>query len=363
MKDRKRICETLCAVNLVLLFLNVATAQPVRPRKPTAPVVKPQERPATTAPTRAQVEAMSELIRNVRVAVGTRTVTISFSTFPNTVPLVELAAVKPKLGGDGRWAFPVNSGSITRPAGGDKANGNYRVDMNQELEPGSTYYYIISTSSNASSNAQRAQTTGKLSSNPATYVVRYRGFRCDETTDGPGSDEIYVIIAASFVDSAGRPGTVTEKHPDAILEDVGNGEVFGDAGRNLYQGRLQNLLLTVTVMEHDQGNPNEYRNAVDTAVVGAYATLVSTYPFLLFTEPLTGFPLSGSLLNVSAAVEGVLGAGDDVIGTTTRLISTDEMRRLANEPSSEDGGTQFNFFTEHRGHGGVYRVYFDVVAK
>lgn len=362
MKNLTRICETLCAFGLVLLFINLASAQPARTRKPAAPVVKPEEKPAT-APTRSQVEAMSELIRNVQVAVGTRTVTISFSTFPNVVPLVELAAVKPRLGGDGRWGFPANSGSITRPAGGDKANGNYRVDMNQELEPGSTYYYIISARSDATSNAQRAQTTGRLSSNPPTYLVRYRGFRCDKTTDGPGSDEIYVIVAASFADPVGRPGTVTERHPHTILEDVSNNQIFGDAGRHVYQGRPQNLLLTVTVMEHDQGDPNEYRNAVNTAVVGAYGTLVSTYPFLLFTEPLTGFPLSGSLLNVSAAVEGVLGAGDDVIGTTTRLISTDEMRRMANEPSSTDGDTRYNFFTVHRGHGGVYRVYFDVIAK
>jgi len=359
MKYLQRICETLCAFGLLLLFVNLAVAQPARMRKPTAPVVRPEEKPAT-APSRAEVEAMTELIRNVQVAVGTRTVTISFSTFANTVPLVELAPVKPRLGRDGRWGFPANSGSITRPAGGDKANGNYRVDMNQELEPGSTYYYIINA---RTSNAQRVQTTGTLSLNPATYVVRYRGFRCDKKTDGPGSDEIYVIIAASFADPAGRPGTVTEKHPDAILEGVSSGEIFVDAGRNVYQGRPQNVLLTVAVMEHDQGDPYEYRNAVNTAVVGAYGALVATYPFLLFTEPLSGFPISGSMLKVSSAVEGVLGAGDDVIGTTARLISTDDMRRMANAPSSSDGGTQYNFFTVHRGHGGVYRVYFDVVAR
>lgn len=235
--------------------------------------------------------------------------------------------------------------------------------MNQELEPGTTYYYIISARNNTSSNALRAQTTGKLSSNPATYLVRYRGFRCDKTTDGPGSDEIYVIIAASFADSAGRPVTATEKHPDEIIGDVDNGEIFGEAGRNVYQGRPQNLLLTVTVMEHDQGDPYEYRNAVNTAVVGAYAKLVSAYPPLLFADPLTGYPVSRAVLNFSAAVEGALGAGDDVIGTTTRLISTDEMRGMANQPSSDDRGTHYNFFTEHRGHGGVYRVYFDVVAQ
>ena len=362
MKDLKRNCKTLCAFGLVLSFWNFGMAQRVRPRKPNETVIKQEEKPVT-APTRAEVEIMSELIRNVRVAVGTRAVTISFSTFPNTVPLVELASVEPKLGPDGRWGFPAGSRSITRPAGGDKANGNYRVDMNQELEPASTYYYIISARSNSTANATRAQTTGKLTANPATYVVRYRGFRCDETTDGPGSDEIYVIVAASFADSSGRPGTITEQHPGAIIENVSKGQTVGDTGRTVYQGRPQNLVLTVTLMEHDHGNPYEYRNAVNAAVIGAYAKLVTTYPPLLFADPLTGFPVSRAMLNLSTAVEGVLGAGDDVIGTTTRLISTEEMRSLANQPSAVDGGTHYNFFTEHRGHGGVYRVYFDVVAK
>ena len=32
-------------------------------------------------------------------------------------------------------------------------------------------------------------------------------------------------------------------------------------------------------------------------------------------------------------------------------------------PSSYEQGLQYNFFTEHRGHGAIYRLYFDIVRK
>ena len=105
MKDLKRITETLCLVCQVLLFANIVSAQRIRPRNPTEPVVKQEEKPMT-APTREQMETISELISHVQVAVGTRAVTISFSTFPNTVPLVELGSVQPKL--RRRWTLGIS---------------------------------------------------------------------------------------------------------------------------------------------------------------------------------------------------------------------------------------------------------------
>lgn len=360
--SKSNISKTLCLAGLVLMSCALTSAQVVRPRKPSQPVTKGEKKPYKTGPTRGELDTIVELIRHVQVGVGTQTVTISFSAVPNTVPLVELAKTQPRVV-DGRWQFPTGSGSVTRPAGGDKANGAYTVDMNQDLEPGSTYYYIISNQSDDSPNARRAQVTGKFSTNPANFLVRYRGFICEGKTDGPGADEIYAIISASFADPAGRPGTVTERHPAAIVEGVESGDVRTDPGRDIYQGKAQNLLLSITLMEHDDGDPYKYRNDFDRAVVGAYAKLVATYPQLLFTEPLTGSRLASALFGVSDAIERAFNPGDDVIGTTTRLITTDEMRSMANQPSTVERGIQYNFFTWHRGHGGIYRVYFDIIQK
>jgi hypothetical protein len=75
---------------------------------------------------------MESSIRDVRVAQNAQSVIISFSAFPNTVPLVELAKVQPRVGADRYWGFPPGSESVARPAGGDKDEGEYTVDMNQE---------------------------------------------------------------------------------------------------------------------------------------------------------------------------------------------------------------------------------------
>jgi len=231
--------------------------------------------------------------------------------------------------------------------------------MNQELEPGATYYYIISAKSDDSPNAQRTQITGQFSSNPATFLVRYRGFICQETTDGPGSDEIYAIVSVSYVDLWTGRTTSTGRHPHVTVEDVSNGDVHGDPGRNVYQGGAQNLLLTVTLMEHDEGDPYEYTEAVDHTVIGAFARLAISYPQLLLAGP----ELGDAMLSISDAVRGALGPGDDEIGTTTRLLTAEEMKSVANQPSSDEQSIPYNFFTEHRGRGGIYRVYFDVIPN
>ena len=50
-----------------------------------------------------------------------------------------------------------------------------------------------------------------------------------------------------------------------------------------------------------------------------------------------------------------------ILGVVTRTISGDELREMARSPNSVEKGIQYDFFTEHRGHGGVYRIFFDVI--
>ncbi len=361
MNHLKVSCKALFVVSLVLLFSAPASAQLVRPRKPSEPVIKPDEKPYKTAPKPAEREAMAEsIIRNVSISRSGQNVSISFTAFPNTVPLVEWGKVQPKFGADGRWAFPPGSGSVTRPAGGDKAKGEYSVDMNQELETGAMYYYIISATSE--DGVRRHQTTGDFPY-VARFLVRYRGFVCQDKTDGPGSDEIYAIVSASFPDPRGRPGTVTQTHPHVTVEGVDSGAVHGDAGRNVYEGGTTSLLLSVTLMEYDGGNPSGYRNAVDAAVVGAYSQVLRDNPQLKIGEALNGDELTSATFSISDATRKAVDVDDDVIGISTRLFTVGELVKMANGPPSYERGIQYNFFTEHRGHGGIYRVYFDVIPK
>ncbi len=318
-------------------------------------------------PTYREEDFRRPAVLEVSVIPTDQSVTISFKSYPNTVPLVEIAKVQPVRGADKRWGFPSGSGVITRPAGGDKANGKYTVDMNQELDPGVTYYYIISAKSDNSSSAERGQSTGKFRAKAAlqatSYEVRYRGFFSRETTTGPGNDEIYAIVSISFVYPTGGPGTFTGMHPAGIVRDVGSNEAHGDPGRMVYRGEPLNLLLTVTLMEHDQGDPQQYTKEVRLAVYNALNTL--NVPSLTTAVYLSLWFIKDAVTTVENAVNEVLGTGDDVISTTSRLITADEMKSMANRDGAKpsERGISYDFFTEHRGQGGIYKVYFDIIPK
>jgi hypothetical protein len=96
MKTLRYLYLLVYTFGLALLWSSVANAQLVRPRKPTEAAIKQEEKPYKPAPTRAEIEDMTEpLIRDVSVGSNVRNVTISFSAFPNTVPIVEIGSRKP----------------------------------------------------------------------------------------------------------------------------------------------------------------------------------------------------------------------------------------------------------------------------
>ncbi len=358
MKHLKDLNLVLCSVGLALLCSFAAGAQLVRPRKPTEPAIKQEEKPYKPAPTRAEIEDMSEpLIRNVSVGSNVRNVTISFSAFPNTVPIVELGSRKPIVGADRRWAFPTGSWSVARPAEGDKANGKYLVDMNQELEPG-TYYYIINTHSDETPNAKHAQTSGRFLIRSGLYLVRYKGFICDHTTDGPGSDEIYVAVTGVSPSNALEFSTTMEPR-SGVLEDVRSGRVYPGPGRVVSWGNDDSTpaYLSVMLMEHDYGDSDRIKLALETALGQGIAALAFNAPL----TQLTGAQLAHAMYGASIAAASSLDLNDDVIGVVTRTLSGEELREMARRPNAVEKGIQFDFFTEHRGHGGVYRIFFDVI--
>lgn len=358
MKSLKRSRASLYALGLAVLWSSAAHAQLVRPRKPTEPVIKQEEKPYKTAPTRTEIETMSKSeIRNISVGSNVRNVMISFSAFPNTVPVVEVGSRKPVIGADGRWAFPTGSWSVARPAGGDKAIGNYSVDMNQELESGS-YYYIINASNEDSSNAKRAQITGKFLIRSGLYLVRYKGFICDQTTDGPGSDEIYFSITGISPSNALEFSTSIEPR-SGVLEDVRTGKVHAGPGTVVSWGNDASTpaYLSVMLMEHDFGDEERIKLGLEAALGQRIAGLVFNTPL----TQLTGAQLAHAMYGASIAAATMLDLDDDIIGVVTRTLSGEELREMARRPNAVEKGIQYDFFTEHRGHGGVYRIFFDVI--
>lgn len=358
MKCCKRSRLALYALGLAMTWSFSSQAQLVRPRKPTEPAIKQEEKPYRTAPTRAEIENATESpIRGVSVGTNVRDVTISFSAFPNTVPIVEVGSRKPVVGADGRLSFPNGSWSVARPAGGDKAKGWYFVDMNQALEPGS-YYYIINAHSDESSNPKRAQTSGKFLVRSGLYLVRYKGFICDKTTDGPGSDEIFFSVTGVSPSNALEFSTSMEPR-SGVLEGVRSGQVHAGPGTVVSWGNDASTpaYLSVMLMEHDFDDAERVKLGLETVLGQRMASLAFNAPL----SQLTGAQLAHVMFGAAVAAATSLDLADDLIGVVTRTISGDELREMARSPNSVEKGIQYDFFTEHRGHGGVYRIFFDVI--
>jgi hypothetical protein len=121
-------------------------------------LIRGDAKPAGQAPDTADVPVITE----VAAALADQSVIFSFTTKPGSLPLVELATTLPVFGPDRRFAFQVGPGLIAHPADGDTATGQYWVDMNQKLELGKIYYYIISVWKNNNPNSPRGQFIGSF---------------------------------------------------------------------------------------------------------------------------------------------------------------------------------------------------------
>lgn len=216
------------------------------------------------------------------------------------------------------------------------------------------------------------------------YTVRYQGVFCQEETSwdrGSSSDEIYIITSVVHIDAAGENITRTERHPQGQgaasyygdLDDLD--ERYGPVAA-AWQGYSEHpVSVTSVLFEHDEGDPDAYRDEVDAIVKVTIAVLSKLYP------PAAVLALAHD--TITDAVNWLLGTGDDVISTETVVLplSTLELysslqwsfyigeRRIPVIVNGQTRGFQvapystslpYHFFTLHQGSGARYVVVFDV---
>lgn len=204
------------------------------------------------------------------------------------------------------------------------------------------------------------------------YTLRYKGLWCQEETTGPGSNEFYVITSGvAIVDHANR-ALETLSHPMGIQEDY-----YGDVDSLeerlgpvvvVYDGSPDTLSLAVTLMEHDYGDPNRYRDKIKATVHAAITVLGYFFPPALV---LTYFEE-----NIVDFINWIFGTGDDVISTEVMTWERPELEALAVQtPGFYQGwklesivgprvnvptGLLVHFVTKHHGDGGECEVGFDI---
>jgi hypothetical protein len=204
------------------------------------------------------------------------------------------------------------------------------------------------------------------------YTIRYQGLWCEEETNGPGSDEIYIITSGLEINNSVNTAVAALTHPMGATkdyyEDVDSLEKRIGPVAVVYTGSPDTLSLVVVVMEHDYGDPNHYRDDINTFVTAAIALGSKLSPWVsilyLFKDNIVGF------------INGIFGTGDDVISTEFVKWERDELEALAVQTPSEYQGWKLqypfgprvnvptglfvHFFTKHRGDGAEYEVGFDI---
>ena len=190
-------------------------------------------------------------------------------------------------------------------------------------------------------------------------VVRYTGLNCFGETDEPSaSDEPYAVI-----------GVVSGKGPSSlrtqIYSDVDGGESRPDIVE-LYRGNPTGIALSVLLNEHDEGDPDKYKEAMKAGVSLAFSGVSALIALIPGAGPIIA-GIAGPLLGAASGPVGeelnrVLGTGDDEIGRATLGISAKETVILATRtPTSKERDIPFKRETPLlSGDGGSYKVYFDV---
>lgn len=216
------------------------------------------------------------------------------------------------------------------------------------------------------------------------YTLRYQGVFCQaETTLDQGStaDEIYVITSSVHIADDGSNIVRPERHPAAQdkrwYEDVDTLEQRLGPVAAVWQGNRDPVSLIVVVMEHDQGDPDIYKEEVEYLVKALIALASKLYPPAAILAAFSG--------TISDAINWCLGTGDDILSTElvvlpratleghakvsrsfyigntkkfTQHMTNPPTTTVTNVPFSTD--LMYHFFTKHVGGGATYIVGFDV---
>ena len=163
--------------------------------------------------TRKPVDNAVSLVEDLKVVPSANNVVFTFNGPPNTVPILEIGRTAPGVGADGRWAFPPTQGNTAYPVGGDKAKGEYRVDIGflTELRPNTTYYYILNARShNTDPGAFRQQVKGMFTTVAQTVRITFTHLRVLNDSDPTGDGELTFVFWANAGDTPGGKRVIGE---------------------------------------------------------------------------------------------------------------------------------------------------------
>lgn len=214
------------------------------------------------------------------------------------------------------------------------------------------------------------------------YTARYQGLFCEKESTwdrGSNSDEVYLITSA--VTPVGDNPVRTIVHPvqaggNGVYQDVDTDDERVGPVAAVWEGNADPVSLTVFVMEHDEGDPNAYRDEIDAVVKAAIAILVAEFPGLTW--------LPGLQSVITDAINWLFDTGDDLISAETVVLPRAMLELYAGvrqrfvigskrQQVIKNGfligfetvpvvtNVMYHFTTVHNGGGATYVAAFDIV--
>jgi hypothetical protein len=183
----------------------------------------------------------------------------------------------------------------------------------------------------------------------------------EETDDGPGDDEIYVVAFVSDLTAPLAPNSMTFK--TKVLQDVDDGtrhhhmQIWGLNGRPAPIDNRNDVVILVALMEHDSSNPASVKDAVQ---AGLAFNVVSYKRNGVDRATLVGnlrSDMNGAIDLGKQSGQGLVSNGDE------RLGSSQELRLTANDLRTAQSGGTVTKTLEYRGDGGHYRLYFNITKS
>lgn len=200
--------------------------------------------------------------------------------------------------------------------------------------------------------------TGALDLNDV--ILHYTGLVClRETGEVSGADEPYVLfgVVSPFSGAGFKSQTYSGVDSDTSRPDL----------LELYRGKPNGLIIEVTLMENDHGDPEKFRKEIQTAMTAAHTVGTAALGLI----PVVGGAIAavvGPLIqkfipDVAKALNSFLGLGDDKIGSERIVLTGKDLILLARRTNNSNyKNVGYKFSTNNlRGHNANYKIYFGLV--
>jgi hypothetical protein len=193
-------------------------------------------------------------------------------------------------------------------------------------------------------------------------VVHYAGLHCFGETDwdqSSSADEPYAIISVTTPEIASTVRT-------QVYSGVDAGEARSDVFE-IYRGKPYGMNIGVVMMENDFGDPNRYKDEVQTVVMGVHTAGTLALGLIPVVGPVIAAvagPSLGALMpHIGGALNDAFDWGDDRIGGATDTISAKRQILLASRTgASTFKGIQYKYECPLiTGLGASYKAYFNVI--